>query len=137
MHVTCMANYSALWRVVRGSGDSNTTAAGARAPEAWLLHLGTLPRSAECWDCRAQADLTSFGELCWDELLNRNLVKIACADVSFPDLHQGYLSDIFEATSHLIDAQRLQYRHPSHPVTHYKRLKSKHAKHDNRMKPWS
>jgi hypothetical protein len=40
-----------------------------------------------------QGDLTSFGELCWDELLNRNLVKIACADVSFLDLHQGCASE--------------------------------------------
>jgi hypothetical protein len=98
MHVACMANYSALWRVVRGSGrlEHHRSWCSHTAPEAWLLHLGTLPRSAECWDYRAQGDLTSFGELCWDELLNRNLVKIACADVSFPDLHQGYPSDILE-----------------------------------------
>jgi hypothetical protein len=52
MHVTCMANYSALWRVVRGSGrlEHHRSLSSRTAPEAWLLHLGTLPRSAECWD---------------------------------------------------------------------------------------
>ena len=61
MHVTCMANYSALWRVVRGSGrlKHHRSLSSRTAPEAWLLHLGTLPRPAECWD-GARWYLTSF-----------------------------------------------------------------------------